>query len=432
MKAGARDVVRLPLRIAAGARLHGSPRVVPGRWQAGWPALSAIPSPHSVGCRSWSTAYGRPAGALRFWLRILVSGRFFCRWVAPRRGRDWLVEIFVFEFVTGGGFLGQEIPPPSLLAEGRAMLGALAADFGRLPQVRVTTTCDQRFPLPLPGCQVSEVATPAAWEQEFARLAGRAEWTVVIAPEFDDLLYSSAARALAAGGRLLGPSPAWIALAADKHRTAEALQATGVPVPAGIRLEQGQLLPVRFAYPAVLKRVDGAGSLDVHSIRDATAAGDYGPVPRASRLERQVEGMPASVAVLCGPSGYQALAAGRQKISSDGRFSYQGGCLPLDAARARRARQLALAAMTAVPGAVGYVGVDIVLGDDAAEDVVVEINPRLTTSYVGLRAAYRQNLAQRMLELACGGQPSEEEVTEQVDFDADGTVRCLGASGNVA
>ena len=43
----------------------------------------------------------------------------------------------------------------------------------------------------------------------------------------------------------------------------------------------------------------------------------------------------------------------------------------------------------------GYVGVDIVLGDapDGSADWVIEINPRLTTSYVGLRALARGNLA---------------------------------------
>ena len=46
----------------------------------------------------------------------------------------------------------------------------------------------------------------------------------------------------------------------------------------------------------------------------------------------------------------------------------------------------------------------MVLGDDpsGAGDAVIEINPRLTTSYVGLRALAHGNLAEAMMELAAG------------------------------
>jgi predicted ATP-grasp superfamily ATP-dependent carboligase len=56
-----------------------------------------------------------------------------------------------------------------------------------------------------------------------------------------------------------------------------------------------------------------------------------------------------------------------------------------------------------LPTPLGYLGVDLVLGDDpsGADDRVIEINPRLTTSYVGLRAAALCNLAEAMLLTAC-------------------------------
>jgi predicted ATP-grasp superfamily ATP-dependent carboligase len=350
--------------------------------------------------------------------------------VAERR--ELPLNIFIFEYVTGGGFLGGENPPGSLLAEGRAMLRALADDFCRLPGVNVTATCDQRFTLVLPGCQVTEVATADQRDATFNKLAERAEWTVVIAPEFDGLLEDYAGRAVAAAGRLLGPAPEFIAIAADKQRTADWLKAANVPVSEGIRLEKGMQLPVRFEYPAVVKRLDGAGSMDVCLIPDGESALAHGPARFPVRLERFVSGMAASVVVLCGPDSRLALSPCRQKISEDGRFCYQGGTLPLDNDRARRAHQLAVAAVECFPGALGYVGVDMVLGDVPAEDVAIDINPRLTTSYVGLRAAYPGNLAQAMLELAEGGCVDLEPLPKRVDFDADGTVRCVAANCMVA
>ena len=48
----------------------------------------------------------------------------------------------------------------------------------------------------------------------------------------------------------------------------------------------------------------------------------------------------------------------------------------------------------------GYVGVDLVLTD--ADAVVIEVNPRLTTAYLGVRAALDENIAALALE-ACAG-----------------------------
>ena len=74
--------------------------------------------------------------------------------------------------------------------------------------------------------------------------------------------------------------------------------------------------------------------------------------------------------------------------------------------RRSRAIRLARRAIGAVPGLAGFVGVDLILGRECGcpIDTVVEINPRLTTSYVGLRALARENLAERWLE-AMLGQP---------------------------
>jgi predicted ATP-grasp superfamily ATP-dependent carboligase len=91
-------------------------------------------------------------------------------------------------------------------------------------------------------------------------------------------------------------------------------------------------------------------------------------------------------------------------ISDDGRFRYVGGEAPLDEARSQRAQALALAAIGCLPPAIGYVGVALVLGaaSDGSADVVIEVNPRLTTSYLGLRRLLSTNLAAAMLSVADG------------------------------
>jgi predicted ATP-grasp superfamily ATP-dependent carboligase len=119
-------------------------------------------------------------------------------------------------------------------------------------------------------------------------------------------------------------------------------------------------------------------------------------------LQPFVPGQPASVAFLLGAGRCIPLWPAAQHLSDDGRFRYLGGAAPLPESLRRRAGSIAERAVACVPGLRGYVGVDLVLGDvaDGSADMVIEINPRLTTSYIGLRQLTKANLAEWMLALA--------------------------------
>jgi predicted ATP-grasp superfamily ATP-dependent carboligase len=84
-------------------------------------------------------------------------------------------------------------------------------------------------------------------------------------------------------------------------------------------------------------------------------------------------------------------------------------------------------AARALPEARGYIGVDLVLGKaaDGSRDYVIEINPRLTTSYIGLRAASQMNLAAAMVDACRGRRPDLCFDHSPLEFDADGCVRAL-------
>ena len=235
------------------------------------------------------------------------------------------------------------------------------------------------------------------------------------------------------GGRLLGPGPDLVALTTDKQRTGQHLAAAGVPVPASRLVAKHEPLPADFPYPAVLKPIDGAGSQGaglqnvelIHSANEIIAPSDQ---PR--RIERFCPGIPASVAVLCGPGGHVVLPPCRQHLSEDGQFRYLGGSLPIESTLAARAQSLATRTLDSLHNPFGYIGIDLILGEDASgnHDVVIEINPRLTTSYVGLRVAANENLAAAMLDVAVGRQVLLSFRDKPLQFDATGKVHRPKAS----
>jgi predicted ATP-grasp superfamily ATP-dependent carboligase len=333
------------------------------------------------------------------------------------------MRILVYEFVSGGGWYstGDDAPPESLLAEGRAMLTALASDFAAIDGVNVDVFADERFDPPaLPSASIHRVSSAAQEQSLLADLSACNDWSVIIAPEFDGHLLSRVQLVEQSRGRLLGPASSIVALASDKHLTAEHLAAHGVPTPTGIALQSHEPLPKDFTYPAVLKPRDGAGSQGIRWIETP------GPAPQSSpagwRLEKYCPGVPASVAILGGPRGIVALPPCRQYLSDDGRFVYVGGSLPLPAPLAERAVRLVTRAAQNLATPIGYLGFDLVLGNDpgGADDVVIEVNPRLTTSYVGLRALARGNLAEAMLAVAVGEKVELSWHPGPIQFEATG------------
>lgn len=334
------------------------------------------------------------------------------------------LRLFVYEWITGGGLVSESgALPDSLLREGLAMARAVADD-ARSAGHRVTLLRDLRVPeLHAPDGKLIEIAGRAEHDEAFERLAEESDATLLIAPETDAALLDCVRRAERAGAALLSPGEAFVAVASDKQRTAETLAPNGTPTPRAVVLNPEEALPKSFDYPAIVKPLDGAGSQDTHVVAHA---GDRPPAyawPR--RLEKYLSGVPASVAVL-GVAGGETLALPpcRQRISADGRLTYLGGSCPLAPGLADRATRLALRAIEAMPTLVGLAGIDLVLGDapDGSLDAVIEINPRLTTSYVGLRRAARGGLVNAMLSATRGERPRIEFDPRPLAFDADGAV----------
>ena len=134
------------------------------------------------------------------------------------------------------------------------------------------------------------------------------------------------------------------------------------------------------------------------------------------RVERVVQGWPLSVGVLCGPAGNMALDPCEQHLNTS--LGYVGGRVPLSRPElAEVAQQAALQAVAAIGETRGFVGVDLVVGRNAT---VVEVNPRLTTSYVGLSQWYDGRLGDAMLSVARGHSVSLRGEGSPIEFTATG------------
>src|SRR5579884_1815649 len=235
------------------------------------------------------------------------------------------MRLFAYEYVSSGA-AGDASAHPSLHTEGWAMLSAVLEDLTRCPGVQVNTLLDCKRPSPgyLSERTVIQRVQPTDEKDAFRALAHAADWSLVIAPEFEGILAQRSRWVEEAGGRLLGSSPKAIEQTADKLLLSQLWSQQGVPTPSEERI-----------YPLVCKPRFGAGSQATFLVHDeeelerarnrAYAEGWTGEL----MLQRYVPGLAVSVAFLSGEARRLSLPAVEQRLSCDGRFRYLGGRLPL-------------------------------------------------------------------------------------------------------
>lgn len=334
------------------------------------------------------------------------------------------MRILVHEFASGGGLAGEEVPA-SLAREGAAMRAALVADLAALDGHDLVTTADARFPWsPPPGV---EVVTLARGASTLDALIASADAVWLIAPETRGCLERLARRVARHGKPLLGSSAPAIHMASDKTRLPRRLARHGIPHPETRVLGPG-VDPLSAAgeigYPVVIKPWRGAGCEGVRLARNARelcqALADDPERGAPLVLQRFVQGSAASVSLVADGRSAVPLTVNAQHVRAAWRLSYGGGSTPLAHALAGQAAEAARRACEALPGLRGYVGVDLVLTERDA--VVIEVNPRLTTAYLGVRAAVEENVAALALAACRGVLPAPPRVCRHVRFSAGGRI----------
>lgn len=325
------------------------------------------------------------------------------------------MRLFVYEWTC----CTPDAPPP-MRREGWAMLWAVLSDLQQTRWIDTVTLVHESL-AQLPPGEVQRIRDGTSEAERFRDLAASAEATLVIAPETDGLLLDRCRSVEAAGGLLLGPTSDAIALTTDKVSLAAWWTQHGVPTPATIEMHTSP------PFPVVVKPRDGAGSQATFRVCDATTWEACIHQASAEGFDDLIAqpfaaGQSASLAFLIGPRAKVALQPAAQHLSGDGRLRYQGGTAPLPSPLAERALTLARRAIETVPGLRGYVGVDLVLGDTANQDLAIEINPRLTTSYIGLRMQAETNLADAMLRIFRGEEVELRWRPQQVQWWPDGSI----------
>ncbi len=333
-----------------------------------------------------------------------------------------LLKLYVCEFITGGGLSDAPLPI-SLAQEGLMMRDALLSDIAKLNCYEMITSSDFRLNAS-PLVSQNWPVEAGQFDVVFNQLLKEVDIVWLIAPETDGVLLSLSERCYEKAGdenvvaekklKFIGCGYEAMLIGTSKSLCAEALNTANIftlPVIAGdewIGARSKKIQQLIDAHAVwVAKPEDGAGCEGIKIFDDLSLLDVWLKVDQRYLnylLQPFQTGIHASFSMLCNAGKAWLLSANQQHIIQENQtFKLEGITMNALPKYWQRFETLARKIANMLPDAKGYLGVDVVIdtSDDktnADKIYVIEINPRLTTSYVGLSEAIGHNAAQLILD----------------------------------
>ena len=330
------------------------------------------------------------------------------------------MKLLVYEYITGGGLL-REALEGALLAEGLKMVTTLIDDCIELEHVELTAVCDWRLKHYVQSLEKLGVSTVIAssndnWRTLLHRGMTQCDLVWPIAPETEGVLETVCNLARSSGTAAIMSSIDSIAICSSKLRTCGVLNEANIAVVPTVDLNGIDQIGHGIW---VLKPDDGVGGEQTCIISNMEDIAAW--VDRFENknwiLQPFIDGEPLSLSVLMARGKAQLLSINRQHIDcSTGEIRFTGCTVGAYHDETGRLQELCTNIAQKLPGLWGYIGIDLIKTNEGL--VVLEINPRLTTSYAGLSQSLKINPSEWILTLWQTGEwPDLNVVNEAVPVD---------------
>ncbi len=246
-------------------------------------------------------------------------------------------------------------------------------------------------------------------QQAILKTCANIDAAYVIAPETAGTLQALVEFIEQNGVPLLNCRSTAIRAVSDKANLYETLKANKLKTPKTVRVNVAQYvkeaITVKFDFPVVFKPVDGVGCSGLSIVKNesqvegAIAKIDAELASETFMVQEHLEGEAVSVSLLCTGSKSMPVSLNKQNVTlstPDKASCYVGGCVPFEHKMKQKAFQTAEKVVGCFSGLNGYVGVDLILTEKGP--VVVDVNPRLTTSFIGLSRIAGFNFADAIVK----------------------------------
>ena len=308
------------------------------------------------------------------------------------------MDIMVAEYAVGAGEGG------TILLEGRAMLDVLAKSF-------IAAGHKVVYPTSGPVLPAGTAVKTNDFDRSVEELSAQCDAALVVAP---DELLGDLTEIVEENTVNLGCPSGSVRLCADKLECTRILENEGIKVPA--TTVSGEPNVFSLGEKVVLKPRWGCASEDTTLTRYSCAT----MIPEGFVATRYIEGEHLSASLVVGDDTLSRsqspqtlpLTVNRQNISIGSKIQYNGGTVGVDTGRNQELFRAAQHSAEAL-GCRGYVGVDIVLAD---KPWVIDVNPRPTTSIIGISKIMEEELGELILKAHSGDLPFSVNITNEYNF----------------
>jgi len=308
------------------------------------------------------------------------------------------MRLLVFEFISGGG-LANEALPDHLAREGLMMRTALLDDLSAVENLELIVLNDVRISEPEVQGIVLAIEPGINLNSYLTTIHDSYEAVWLIAPESSGILVEWQQFFMQQNKLICLSAEKALLLCQHKLNTIQHLEKFDVSCVSSQKYDS--FLPMKSG-EWVLKPMDSVGCEQTYLLQTQQDWLDKLPALTEQEdylLQPYIKGQALSLSALFSQGECVLICCNQQHTSLiDNQFQLDACTVNVN--REKRADYQALCSKIAqaIPELWGYIGIDLI-ETAQGELLVLEINPRLTTSYVGIKAATGLNVAAHVLAL---------------------------------
>jgi len=283
--------------------------------------------------------------------------------------------------------------------EGYAMLKCISKDVSLKHSVTVMVGSNIQNIYPIEADRIILISKHENPYIILKKLASQFDYVITIAPaqklpEIIGIVEKN-------GGKSLGPCLKTVRTCSNKYLLYRALKRGNIPTPkthrSTFKLEEALIKAKEINPPFVVKPVDGVGCIGVSLVNDVNDMGKAVIKAKSNTLKNYfiiqefINGVNASACIIGNGLNVKILSINLQYIdlkTPDRESSYNGGLIPTKLNG--NILNILIEAMKTLKCLYGFIGVDFITSNNTP--YITDVNPRITTSYIGLRKIVNVNI----------------------------------------
>tara|TARA_Y100000590_G_C15549450_1_gene950314 strand:- start:60 stop:980 length:921 start_codon:yes stop_codon:yes gene_type:complete len=301
-------------------------------------------------------------------------------------------KIFICEYVTGGGYINKKIPK-SLFQQAKAIVKSLLHDFNKIPNLKIIYTLDYKYKRFEKFKNVKCIYVKKNFRKVWISLIKKTDVFFPIAPESRNKLISLI-KLNKYSKKILSNSEKAIIKTGNKYKTYKFFKKNSIPT---IETFNNKKINFNIAKSWVVKPKDGAGSEKSYIFKNNEKLKEFLISNKNFIVQPLIKGDSYSANIITLNKKIFVLNFNKQKVLyNKNKIIFKGTNFRKKIPCEKRVKKYINKIYKKIPGLNSFFGIDFIISKKKI--YFLEINPRITTSYINISKKLKINPAKIILK----------------------------------